>query len=1126
MADVRIELEAVSKDLISGLDGAAKSAEKLLANLKTLVEQHKGAEKGTKEHADSQKKLTKEQEKGAKASEVASKSLDNIGKLAGRTAAAYLFLYDAAKKAFSLFGDTLKATIQNIDDFNRATIGTAAAITNIADKSVNAGRTYESIFLQNLRATRGVFIELERLAARYFSSSVDLQLAYNTFAQRGVVIRRTELEQLAQLTDMILLLTQGQQSTIQVQEEIRSLMTGVLRPTAQLGQLLKSFGADVKEVGQQIRATQSLKPLEGILVGAKAATNEIQKTYQAALNGLETIVRQVGRIAGEGFFSTLVDSIKRFTAFINANKEKLAAVAAVLGEVVGDVVDRFRTAIEAFLSGKGIQQSIGPFIRLAAVIQAVGSALFRVVEITIVLVRNLPAAISAFKEAFDTFDLDPVKRKMKQEFKEIERTIAELVKIAQDPKTSKQVRELAEKQIFELHNALSTLEERIDEKPLFEGLLKGAKKFLGGIVPGFKEVVGGSEALEKAIEALLVDVDKLAKFDFTGEVENNIKSMEAAVESVRKRIEELTKVSQETFAAPRLAFQASPEQITERERATKRLAEAELALARARRTRRQQETAQEIDTEIQALRRQLALIEQGFTFAPSGIQELLSVSETTSKFIEQNIEGLARGAEVNFLTLQSRVSDVTERTTFAVFSNLRTQLDKAREGLEKFKKVSEESLAEVILKEAQPHFDASTKLVNQAQKVFDATIHQLEQDIAIAARKIEIAKSINDPEAEAKAVAELAEAQQRLITGTTTAREAQEYAKITAEIEKQIGFAAKAKAEEQSRIALQAEQNRLKQEELRINQQLTQEIGRVAQITVQGRAAVTAQQQQAAAGAPRTDLEAARAQVNDVSVKITADIGDALGRLRALSIELERLEAAGDPAAAAQRRFIEETKGGLVVLQTQAIAARDAALANANYAVTLNAISTATTSTLEGITDALLDAFEGKKTDFNRLFKDIADQLFKDSLKNTFQEASVALQKGVKKIFQDLTGDVQGEMASTLGPAFSAGFALIASFVLGQLLQGNDASASPANPKVGITSSEQVRGLIGGETQIPIGLVAESLQDALVPTNLLLSRIARGVERLSTNSGLSSEAIETAIGNAISESIQLQAASV
>jgi hypothetical protein len=113
-------------------------------------------------------------------------------------------------------------------------------------------------------------------------------------------------------------------------------------------------------------------------------------------------------------------------------------------------------------------------------------------------------------------------------------------------------------------------------------------------------------------------------------------------------------------------------------------------------------------------------------------------------------------------------------------------------------------------------------------------------------------------------------------------------------------------------------------------------------------------------------------------------------------------------------------------------------------------------------------------------------------------------------------------MKAQLGPAFMAGFGLIASFVLGQLMGDQGGESSAANPTVGIQSSEQVRGLIGGETQIPIGQIGESLQDALVPTNLLLARILRAVE--GQLGGLNSTQIEDVIGRAVGDALQIQGA--
>jgi hypothetical protein len=52
-------------------------------------------------------------------------------------------------------------------------------------------------------------------------------------------------------------------------------------------------------------------------------------------------------------------------------------------------------------------------------------------------------------------------------------------------------------------------------------------------------------------------------------------------------------------------------------------------------------------------------------------------------------------------------------------------------------------------------------------------------------------------------------------------------------------------------------------------------------------------------------------------------------------------------------------------------------------------------------------------------------------------------------------------------------------------------------------------------------MIGESLQDALIPTNLLLSRIAAGVDRLSFG-GIDPSIIESTISTAVSDALQIQ----
>jgi hypothetical protein len=338
VADVKITLEAATREFTASMQEAQKSANVLSANLLLLKDAHSQQVKANREAAQAMREAASAQKAAADAHSSGRQSTLGLATAVGLAETAFRALYDAAKKVTSeTFGVFVKG-IENINDFQKATIGTAAAITNIADQSKLAGATFADVFNRNLEATKQTFTELETLSARYFAKGIDLQLAYNTFAQRGVIIRRSELPLLAELTSEILLLTQGQVSSLQVQEEIRDVLVGTLRPSAALAQLIKSYGLDLHKTVDLIRTTGSLKPLEPITVGARAATTAIQDNFEAAKNGLETTIRQIGRIGFGQFYAQIVAQIRDLTQYLNTNRVELVGILSANGKAAGAIL--------------------------------------------------------------------------------------------------------------------------------------------------------------------------------------------------------------------------------------------------------------------------------------------------------------------------------------------------------------------------------------------------------------------------------------------------------------------------------------------------------------------------------------------------------------------------------------------------------------------------------------------------------------------------------------------------------------------------------------------------------------------------------------------------------------------
>ena len=126
------------------------------------------------------------------------------------------------------------------------------------------------------------------------------------------------------------------------------------------------------------------------------------------------------------------------------------------------------------------------------------------------------------------------------------------------------------------------------------------------------------------------------------------------------------------------------------------------------------------------------------------------------------------------------------------------------------------------------------------------------------------------------------------------------------------------------------------------------------------------------------------------------------------------------------------------------------------------------------IIDALMNGGQNLMSSLNRMFK----ELFTKSLKPGLD----ALQQWLTDAFKGMFGSLGSALANAVMGVIG---------LIGMLLTsgGGSSSWSPSGVQSGVTGHEAVRGIIAGETSIPIAQIGESLQDALVPTNSILSQI-------------------------------------
>jgi tetratricopeptide (TPR) repeat protein len=1094
MADVKIDLQVAHKEFLASLEQTAKAIEALTKAAGGLEKSQDSLKKSSDDLAKSQNNLHQQSNQLHGGFGTLQSGLAGLNTGALKLVAAFTLLYGAAKTTYDGIAGSIKFTISSIDQFNTAAIGTAAAITNLSDSTQNAGRTVGDVFLQNLKATKGTFIELERLAAKYFASSIDLQLAYNTFAQRGVIIRKAELEQLAQVTDLILLLTGGQQSTIQIQEEIRSLINGTLRSTSQLSQLIRAFGGDVDAIGERIRITQSLKPLEGILQGSKAATGEIQKTFQATLNGLETVVAQVTRIAGTPFFEKITESITRFTKFLNDNKKELAAFGAVVGTAIGKGVEGFIKFAEVFLSGKDISKQIAPIVDLAALLTTIGAALGHILEVVLLLIRNLPIAAITFLEVFN----------------------------AMDPKNVEKAQDSFGNFLDFLQSRLTDLVRSSPLGQLVEGAAKAGGELTAKVIPGMEKYEKAIKATSEAIKVLGTGMEQIGKFDFAKTLADNQRDFQKAIREVQDGIRANLNAPSTAITAPtKTPLIENTAAVQQTENLQKQLREAQIRADRFLRQFAERTISSEIDADIQKLRREFSLLEEGAIIIDGVLTGVRSTTHDVAMFTQKNVADLSKGADVYFTDLIENVRGTTEGLIEATFRNLKNQFKVLSSGFEQFATDARAAAEKLADDEAMIHEQNAKKIRETAETNHNAIMADLIGFVNEAGKKVDEARAKGDKAGVEKALTQLKEAQQILTSQQEVADQLFNKKLGDAALEEQIAAVKRLGVARQTEMQIEVERLKLVQEQARVEQALSKAI------LDRANAAVANQQQrlaavslQAANAQPRTELQTTFEGINQQRLASETEFAKTIGGLEAVRNSLKSLADEGNASAIESIRLVEAKKEEVFASQDAIRASFDVIQAQAAYKTALDAVGNAAKSGMSTLLDSVLGSFEGKKTNFAQAFKGIADNLVRDSMKNVFDSVGKTFKDAFSGVFNSIAKDLPKEMQSSLSGAFTAGLGLIASFVLGQLMGDRGGSATASNPTVGIQSTEQVRGLIGGQTQIPIGQIGESLQDALVPTNVLLARIARAVE--GQVGGLNTAQIDAVVSRMVGDALQIQ----
>lgn len=239
----------------------------------------------------------------------------------GRLAAAAGGIYAAYR--------ALEFAVTKTDEFRVGAIAVAATMTDLAEGGGDVGET----FARNLAFATEIFEELERVAARHLTTGQELQQGLNILVQKGVEVRKEDVESLATIIDKVKLLTQGQQSSIQIAQELRALLDGQAKASSQLAMLIRDqLGPEWKEILAEHReAGDLLQFIAGLFPGLQHAVQEMENTWTAQTTTLTTNLSILARQSG--VYEDVVATLKQINSWLQDNQTLTDAISGLWGVV-------------------------------------------------------------------------------------------------------------------------------------------------------------------------------------------------------------------------------------------------------------------------------------------------------------------------------------------------------------------------------------------------------------------------------------------------------------------------------------------------------------------------------------------------------------------------------------------------------------------------------------------------------------------------------------------------------------------------------------------------------------------------------------------------------------------------
>uniref|UniRef100_UPI000558B2EA hypothetical protein n=1 Tax=Desulfovibrio inopinatus TaxID=102109 RepID=UPI000558B2EA len=216
--------------------------------------------------------------------------------------------------------------VDAIDAYEKRIISVAATLT---DYNKGSADELKAIYEQNLQYATETYEKVELAAAQFFASGQELTEAWQILTNKGVVLTSEEdITNLGIIVDKIKLMTQGQTASLQIAQEIRSVMSGQARATDQIAVLLKDkLGPEWdKQLKKAVAEGRALEFVADQFKGMLAASEDIQGTIESQVSTLQTRYDQIVRSG----FKEMHDDVVRSLSRINSLLEKYGQTISTL----------------------------------------------------------------------------------------------------------------------------------------------------------------------------------------------------------------------------------------------------------------------------------------------------------------------------------------------------------------------------------------------------------------------------------------------------------------------------------------------------------------------------------------------------------------------------------------------------------------------------------------------------------------------------------------------------------------------------------------------------------------------------------------------------------------------------